>query len=44
MVDGKILEALNVPLDSEVEVRMITLFVYHSGPSLSFCLPSRATA
>jgi hypothetical protein len=38
MVDGKILEALNVPLDTEVEVRIINLPVFHCGPSLSFYL------
>jgi len=37
-VDGKILEALNVPLDTEIEVRIISPPVFHSGPSLSFYL------
>jgi hypothetical protein len=35
MVDGKILEALNIPLDTEVEVSIITPFVFHSGLSPS---------
>jgi len=39
MLDGKILEALNVPLDTEVEVRMTLIFAFHSGylPSLCTC-------
>jgi hypothetical protein len=43
MVDGKILAALNVPLDTEVEVSIATVLVFYSGLYLSFYLLGRAS-
>lgn len=43
MVDGKILAALNVPLDTEVEVSIVTVLVFYSGLYLSFYILGRAS-
>jgi len=43
MVDRKILGALNIPLDTEVKVSIITVLPLYSGLSLSFYVLARAS-
>lgn len=43
MVDGKILGALNIPLDTEVKVSIITVLPFYSGFIFFFYVLARAS-